>query len=313
MRVGVAAAPRDERWNRFISEEFNALSPEGELVWRVIHPNPEEWEFEGADRTLGFAEERGLFTTVSHFVWDQATEISGTPGWVKTIHDPDELRRVMRDHLATITARCGGKIDRWIVVNEPLEYAGTALYRNHFYNVLGPDYVSETFRIAKEAAPDSELWLNEIFTENNPAKASALVDLAARLVAMGVPIDGVGLQGHLFVGDPDYDLVQDTMQRLGDMGLKVAITELDAPVGADLPSRFEVQAQRMAGMVQACLAVRACDSVTFWGLSDDISWLNWFLAPDLDPLLFDASLQPKPAYFAVREALLGGRADVAMP
>jgi endo-1,4-beta-xylanase len=97
------------------------------------------------------------------------------------------------------------------------------------------------------------------------------------------------------------------MQRIGALGLKVAITELDAPVGADLPDRFEVQAQRMAGMVQACLAVPACDSVTFWGLDDEVSWLNQFLAPNLDPLLFDASLSPKPAYFAVRDQLLEGR------
>jgi endo-1,4-beta-xylanase len=96
------------------------------------------------------------------------------------------------------------------------------------------------------------------------------------LIANGVPVDGVGLQGHLFAGDPDYELVQDTMQRIGALGLKVAITELDAPVGADLPDRFEVQAQRMAGMVQACLAVPACDSVTFWGLDDEVSWLNSF-------------------------------------
>jgi len=302
--VGVAAAPGDETWNRLISEEFNALSPEGELVWKVIHPGPDEWDFEGADRTLSFAEEHGLFTTVSHFVWDQATAVSGTPDWVKAIDDPGELRRVMQDHLTAVTARYGRKIDRWIVVNEPLEYGGTGVYRNHFYDVLGPHYISETFSIADEAAPDSELWLNEILTENNPAKASALVDLATDLVAKDVPIDGVGLQGHLFTGDPDYQLVQDTMQRIGGLGLKVAITEMDAPVGGDLPNRFEVQAQRMAGMVQACLSVPACDSVTFWGLTDEVSWLNWFLAPDLDPLLFDASLKPKPAYFAVLDALL---------
>jgi GH35 family endo-1,4-beta-xylanase len=95
----VAAAPRDEVWNRTISDEFNALSPEGELVWRIIHPGPEEWDFEAADQTLAFAEEHGLFTTVSHFVWDQATSISGTPEWVRAINDPAELRRVMREHL----------------------------------------------------------------------------------------------------------------------------------------------------------------------------------------------------------------------
>lgn len=313
LRIGVAAAPRDKEWNELVLAEFDALSPEGELVWRVIHPGPQEWAFEGADRTLGFANEHGLFTTVSHFVWDQATDISGTPEWVKTIRNPDELRQVMREHLSAITARYGGQIDRWIVVNEPLEYGGTTLYQNHFYSVLGPDYIAEAFQIARECAPDAELWLNEIFTENNAAKANALVDLAVGLVETGVPIDGVGLQGHLFFGDPDYRLVQDTMRRLGDLGLKVAITELDAPIGRDLPDRLEVQAQRMAGMVRACLATPACDSVTFWGLDDEVSWLNRFLAPDLDPLLFDASLQPKPAYFAVRDALLEGRGDTASP
>jgi GH35 family endo-1,4-beta-xylanase len=96
IRVGVAAAPQDEVWNRTISDEFNALSPEGELVWRIIHPGPEEWDFEAADQTLAFAEDHGMFTTISHFVWDQATSISGTPEWVKAINDPAELRQVAR-------------------------------------------------------------------------------------------------------------------------------------------------------------------------------------------------------------------------
>jgi hypothetical protein len=63
----------------------------------------------------------------------------------------------------------------------------------------------------------------------------------------------------------------------------------------------------MAGMVEACLGVAVCNSVTWWGLHDGISWLNWLLGPDLVPLLFDSSLAPKPAYFAVRDAFERGR------
>jgi hypothetical protein len=47
--------------------------------------------------------------------------------------------------------------------------------------------------------------------------------------------------------------------------------------------------------------------VTTWGLDDSRTWLDHFppfdtLAPH-EPLLFDALLEPKPAYFAVRDAV----------
>lgn len=305
--VGVTDDLGDERAERLIAREFNALTAGGGLLWTVVHPNPDEWSFEAADRTVAFAEEHGLTLTVTHFVWDQAVDISTTPEWVKEIDDPDSLKQAMLDHLMAITDRYGDRIYRWIVVNEPFEYVGSALYRNHFFEVLGPDYVGEAFRIASQAAPDAELWLNEILTENNPAKSAALIELAADLVSKGVPIDGVGLQGHLFAGDPDLALVEDTMRRIGDLGLRVAVTELDAPVPQDEPDRLDVQAARLAGMIQACLAVPACDSVTFWGLHDGMSWLNWYLDPGLDPLLFNETLRPKPAYSAVLDALAAGR------
>jgi endo-1,4-beta-xylanase len=310
LRIGVAAAPRGTTRDQLILDEFNALSPEGELIWRLVHPGPDEWEHEPVDQVLDFAHENGLFTTVSHFVWDQMVEFAGTPGWVKEITDPDELRRVMREHLSALTARHGEKIDRWIVVNEPLAYFGDTLYENHFHQVLGQDYIADTFRIAAEEAPGSELWINEIFLEGNPAKCDAYVELVRGLVDDGVPVDGAGMQGHLFFGEPDFDLVDETLGRLAALGVKVAVTELDAPVDpaeGSQAERLELHAFRMARMVEACLKVEACGAVTVWGLDDGQSWLNWLLGPDMSPLLYDENLQPKPSYHSVRDTLLAGR------
>lgn len=310
VRIGVAAAPKpDPGWNELIVQEFDALSPEGELVWKSIHPERDHWNFEPADTVLEFAEEQGFPTTVSHFVWDQATKVTGTPAWVRAIDDPTELRKVLHEHMATVTERYGAKIRRWIAVNEPLQYQGKAeLYPNHFYRVLGSDYIAEVFQIAHDESPDTELWLNEIFTEANPAKCDKLVEVVADLVARKVPIDGVGIQGHLFPLPPDFELVQKTMQRIADLGLDVAITELDAPVDAGLADKEEVSADRMAGIVHACLAVPRCNSITVWGLTDEVSWINWLLKPDMSPLLFDGKLRKKPAYFTVRDALVEGAA-----
>lgn len=309
IRFGVAAAPRaDPEWNDLIVSEFNALSPEGELIWKVIHPEPDRWDFEGADRVLAFTEANDLSTMVSHFAWDQATATTGTPAWVEGITDPAELEQTMRDHLRTLTERYGAKIDRWIVVNEPLVYAGSgAIYENHFFKTFGADYIARVFQIAADEAPDAELWLNEIFTEGNAPKCDALVALAKDLVDRGIPIDGVGIQGHLFLAMPDFALVEKTMKRLGGLGLRVAVTELDAPVDPTVADQLGLQAERMQRMVRACLAVPHCESVTVWGLHDGVSWLNTLLKPGMAPLLFDEDLRRKPSYYAVRDALAQGR------
>jgi len=307
VHIGVAAGPTgDVDREQLIAAEFDALSTENELLWPAIHPEPDVWIVPPADEVLDFAEANGQLTTATHFVWDQVMEF-GSPGWIGEIDDPDQLRAAMRDHLATLNDRYGGQIDRWIVVNEPLVYFQTGLNQNHFHQVLGPQYIDEAFAIAAEEAPGAERWINEIFLESDAERADAYVQLVAELVDRGVPVDGAGVQGHLFPGEPDFALLEDTLQRLADLELAVAITELDAPVENDSDAQLEVNAQRMARAVEACLAVQACDTITVWGLDDEQSWLNWMLGPGTAPLLFDGDLQPKPSYYAVRDALIAGR------
>ncbi|MFC1889553.1 endo-1,4-beta-xylanase [Thermodesulfobacteriota bacterium] len=302
IHIGVAAAPGVQAREELIVREFNAISAEGEFLWQSIHPEPDTWNFEPADRFVEFTQAHGLFTTATHFLWDQFFDFTSVPAWVEAIDDPDELRAVMHGHMATLYERYGGAINRWIVVNEPMNWFGRRLRRNHFCQVLGPGYIAEAFWIAAGEMPESELWLNEIFAEYVPGKGEALVELAADLVADCVPIDGVGLQGHLFFGTPERSGLEETLRGLAALGLKVSFTEVDAPV---LPhdDRWERQADRLAEVTAACLDVPGCSSITFWGLDDDQSWLNWLFLPGLGPLLFDAGLEPKPAYFSVLDAL----------
>jgi endo-1,4-beta-xylanase len=311
IRIGVGREAGNPADDRVAAREFDAMTLEGSLVWSVVHPEPGRWDFSRADRSIAWAERRHITLTATHFVWDQIL-YDATPEWVKQITDPEQLRRVMYDQLRTITRRYGdGTIDRWITVNEPLQYVGdrTQVQENHFSRVLGPDWIAETFRIAHRAAPGSEQWLNEIFTETDPAKADALVRLARSLVAEGAPIDGVSLQGHLFTPllqpvAPQVDLVRETLRRLAALGLKVSLTEVDAPVFPSTPMPLKEQAARVGSLVASCLDVRRCRSVTFWNLRDDESWLNdLFGRSDLAPTLFDSDLERKPVYFAVRKEL----------
>jgi endo-1,4-beta-xylanase len=311
IRIGVGREAGDPAEDALTAREFDATTLEGSLLWNVVQPAPDRWDFSGADRSIAWARRHHLYLTATHFVWDQIAYQS-TPAWVKQIDDPARLRAVMFDHLRTITRRYGRSIDRWITVNEPLRYFGDtgAPQDNHFSRVLGPDWIAQTFRIAHRAAPHADQWLNEVFTETDPVKSQALVELARSLVARHVPIDGVGIEGHLFTPylqptAPDVDLVSRTVRQLAALGLKVSFTEVDAPTLPTQPDRLAEQARRVGSLVRTCVAVRRCTGVTFWNLDDPRSWLNGlFGRDDLAPTLFDAGLRPKPAYYAVRDALL---------
>lgn len=68
-----------------------------------------------------------------------------------------------------------------------------------------------------------------------------------------------------------------------------------------------MQADRARHVVEACLRVDRCSSITFWGFDDDDTWLDDFLSPGTRPLPFDGELRPKPMYRAVVDALLASR------
>lgn len=84
-------------------------------------------------------------------------------------------------------------------------------------------------------------------------------------LAAGIPIDGIGIQGHLGGGNPSASAMQAGLEKLATTGVKeLAITELDI-VNASVDEYVKV--------TNACLAVKKCVGITLWGVSDAVSLL----------------------------------------
>ena len=131
------------------------------------------------------------------------------------------------------------------------------------------------------------------------------------MLRRGVPIDGIGDQGHL---DTQYGFptqMTADLQRYADLGLKVAITEADVRTFVDnatdqVPTdHLAVFAQpyEFSKMLKACLAVPACISFTVWGFSDADSWVPGFFTGEGYATIYDVNLNPKPAYFDLQADL----------
>jgi endo-1,4-beta-xylanase len=213
-------------------------------------------------------------------------------------------------HADTVVGRYAGRLAQWDVVNEPLALtSGDFDPENVFYRLLGEEYLDIGFLQAHSADPSADLFLNETFVEFVPAKFNALLALAQRMLDRGIPLHGIGLQGHFFFRAPDEGILLDQLQRIAAMGLKVEITELDIPLPlfAQSSDPLAAQAQAYEDVFNACLAVELCTGITVWGLDDASTWLDSFVltaanAPNR-PLLFDEALTAKPAYDSVVKVL----------
>jgi endo-1,4-beta-xylanase len=302
--LGTAQLDRPEVVS-LVAAEFDQVTPENEFKWRELEPAPGQFRFDRTDRLLSFAEQAGLELRGHTLIWGQQAG-NGIPDWVRNIGSSEKMRVEFERYITAVVGRYKGRIARWDVVNEPLDNPGTALDDNLFTQLLGPEYIDLAFRLAAQADPDAELWLNEVDAELRPERGDALVALVGELKARGVPVDGVGLQAHLTTGAaPPKGQITDLVRRLRALGVKVAITELDIPLVTDQEDPLGRQAAAFAQVAEEC--VRAgCEEITVWGVSDADTWLDRQLGRRTQPLLFDDGLGRKPAYDAVREVLARG-------
>ena len=279
----------DPRFREVLSEQFNSLSPENDLKWQFVQREEGVFDFEGLDRLVEFADEHGM-TVKGHGLISNCCN----PDYVSAITDPEEMRAALTAHFEAIMGRYDGKMDRWDVVAEPLEVFGTELQQNNWYRVLGPGYIAEAFRIARAADPDAKLFLNENMVEFDAPKRQALYELVSGLLADGVPLDGIALQMHETFEGPEPGVLTEIVKSYHDLGLEVSIAELDVHTydAAD-------QARIYSDVVAEALAA-GVKEISTWGFTDAhlYTWL-----PGAKPLMFDEEYNPKPAYFAVRDAL----------
>ncbi|MFJ3665561.1 endo-1,4-beta-xylanase [Streptomyces sp. NPDC090106] len=280
--------------------QFSALTPGNAMKWGSVEPTQGTFNWTEADQIVAFAEAHGQQVRGHTLVWH-----SQNPSWLTNgTWTPAQLSTLLNDHIATEAGRYKGRIAAWDVVNEPFNEDGT--YRSTlWYNGLGSGYIAQALTAARAADPAAELYINDYNVEGVNAKSTALYNLVKSLKDSGVPIDGVGLQAHLILGQVPSTL-QQNIQRFADLGVDVAITELDVRMA--LPSDSTKLAQQKAdfkAVTAACVAVTRCAGVTVWGFTDSDSWVDSTFPGYGAATPYDANYAPKPAYYGIAEALGG--------
>jgi endo-1,4-beta-xylanase len=323
---------KDSQAAEIVEKHFNTITAENAMKWTRIHPEPNTYRFDQADRFVDFGQKNNMFiighTLIWHYQIPQWTFIDSSG----KLLNRDAMLSRMKDHIFTVVGRYKGRVKGWDVVNEALSDEG-ALKKTGWLRTIGEDFIEKAFEFAHEADPDAELYYND-FSLETPAKRDAVVRLVRELQSKGLRIDGIGIQGHWGLDYPreaDFDAFVDSVAGLG---IKVMITELDVDVlprsleymGADNAMRSnlrkelnpypnglpEEMQQKLADRYARIFSMflrhpNVISRVTFWGICDKSSWLNnWPIRGRANyPLLFDRNYKPKPAFYAVVETIEG--------
>lgn len=318
--IGVAVTPaqlKDPAQSALILKNFNSITAENVMKMGPIHPEEDRYNWRDADSIVAFAVANGLKIRGHNLCWH-----SQAPRWMFRDETGNNVTKAvlldrLKAHIYAVVGRYKGKIYAWDVVNEAISDDPKTLFRNSlWYQICGEDYIAKAFEYAHQADPDAVLFYNDYNTES-PEKRERIFQLLKKLKAAGVPVHGVGLQGHWSIAHPSEAFLIAAIDRFASLDLKVQVTELDMSIYTDgniveqagnkesrgfTADREEKQQAQYTRMFRVFRAKKELiTGVTFWNLSDRSSWLDNFPIRGRKnfPLLFDEHLMPKKAYWDV--------------
>jgi len=279
------AAPKlnEAAYTTIANREFNMVTAENEMKIDATEPNQNQFNFTNGDRVFNWAVQNGKRVRGHTLAWH-----SQQPPWMQGLSGT-ALRNAMINHINGVIAHYRGRIAYWDVVNEAFADGSSGGRRDSNLQRTGNDWIEVAFRTARAADSTPKLCYNDYNIEDwNAAKTQGVFRMVQDFRSRGVPIDCVGFQAHFGSGGAPSTF-QTTLSNFANLGVEVAITELDI---ASAP------ATAYGNVTRACLNVPRCVGITVWGVRDSDSWRS-----GENPLPFDGGGNKKAAYTAILDAL----------
>ena len=311
--IGVAVNQRNvtnAQQQALVRQEFNSMTAENDMKPEPTEPQEGQFNFENADRIANFARQNGIKLRGHCLMWH-----SQIGRWMYDgVTDKEVFYKRMKNHIQTIVSRYKDVIYCWDVVNEAISDDPNAQdpYRQSpMYKLCGDEFIAKAFQYAREADPKALLFYNDYSTVD-PHKRDRIYNMVKKMKDAGVPIDGIGMQGHYNIYFPTEELLDEAITKFKQVVKHIHVTELDIRVNEEMGGQlqFSREGVTVTDSVKQHLADQyarvfrvfrkhkdVIDCVTFWNLGDRDSWLG----QNNYPLPFDTEYKPKLAYEYIRD------------
>nr|ARI46383.1 xylanase CM7 [uncultured organism] len=336
--VGVAVNMRNittDEQVALIKRNFNSITAENDMKPGSVHPRPGVWNWTNADRIANFCRENGIKLRGHCLCWHSQfcdwmfTDKDGKPVTKEVFYDS------LRVHITTVVNRYKDIVYAWDVVNEAISDGGggggfgrqqqqsnapaskyglqPSIFRqSRHYQLCGDEFIAKAFQFAREADPKAILIYND-YNAANPDKRDRIFEMVKNMKAAGVPIDGIGMQGHYNIYGPSPENIEAAVSKYATIVKHIHMTELDIRANEEMGGQLQfsrgenvvisdqvriMQEHQYAELFKILRRHRdVVDNVTFWNLGDRDSWVgvrNY-------PLPFDENYRPKRVYRIIRD------------
>ena len=302
-----------------IKKEFNSITAENDMKPGEIHPKEGVWNWERADKIANFCRENGIKLRGHCLCWHSQfadwmfTDSKGKPVKKEVFYER------LREHIHAVVNRYKDIVYAWDVVNEAMADDGRSWpgreqspYRqSRHFQLCGDEFIAKAFQFAREADPNALLFYND-YSCVDEGKRERIYNMVKKMKDAGVPIDGIGMQGHYNIYFPSEEQLEKAIVRFKELVNHIHITELDLRMNNESGGQLMFsrgEAKPMPGYMSTLQTDQyarlfkvfrkhkdVIDCVTFWNLGDRDSWLG----VNNHPLPFDENYRPKACYRAIR-------------
>jgi endo-1,4-beta-xylanase len=259
---------KDPAYQKTIKEQYNVITAENSMKWGELDKNG----YGPADQLVDWASKNDIKVRGHALVWHEQA-----PDRIQNMGGP-ELQQEVNKHITDTMKHFGDKVGTWDVVNETFSDGNKGGFRSTSngdkkgspFNdkIGGQEFLDSSFKAARAAGgPKAELVLNDYNVETINPKSDAMFEAVKGMKERGIPIDTVGFQGHVEVGQ-DLSSMEKNIKRFKDIGVNVQITELDVKKGTR-EEKIAVEKH-----VFDAAAKGGASGVSFWGVSDAHSWIG---------------------------------------
>lgn len=268
---GRASESDVKMYKQIFLQNFNSAVTANAVKWSRMERRKGEVDYSLVDAMLEWTEENNIPLRAHNLFWGIEKFIQP---WVKELSD-EELKATLKNRAETVTARYKGRFAEYDLNNE-------MIHGNYYEDRLGPDITKKMAQWAQNGDPDIKLYLNDydILTGN---KLNEYMAHIRGLLEQGVPIAGIGVQGHLHAESFDRSELKRSLDSLAQFNLPVKITEFNIPgqrskfyKNRDLEITPEEELQKAKDLVdyyKICFAHPAVDGILMWGFWEGANWI----------------------------------------